>query len=255
MRIVTEAAAIAALAVAVGTVPAAAQDRAQPWTASGELQDSDSRGEETRRYDDHRIHLDAGRRYRLSVTSEAFDPLARLLRAGQTEVIAENDDYGESLNSRISYTPAESGDYVLRVTGFAADARGAYTATVEQLPPLPAPVSTPPSATATTSWGVWEGALAAADPDRDGRHYDDYLIHFDAGQTRLIAVDADGLDTMIQIVRAADREGVPLDEDDDSGPGVNPLLGFAPEEAGDYIVRVTSFEADAAGAYRLRISR
>jgi hypothetical protein len=255
MRVVTRIASIAALAMAVGPVPAAAQDGGQPWTASGELQDGDSQGEETRRYDDHRIHLDAGRRYRLSVASEAFDPMARLLRAGQTEVIAENDDYGESLNSRISYTPAESGDYVLRVTGFAADARGAYTASVAQLPPLPPPVSAPPSATTMTAWGVWVGALAASDPDRDGRNYDDYLIHFDAGQTRLIAVDADALDTMIQILRPADREGAALDEDDDSGPGFNPLLGFTAEEAGDYLVRVTSFEADSAGAYRLRISR
>jgi hypothetical protein len=244
---------LAALAIALGAAPASAQDERAPWTAAGDLQDSDAQGDEGRRYDDHPIRLEAGRRYRLSVTSEAFDPLARLLRQG--EVVAENDDYGESLNSRISYTPTEGGDYVLRVTGFAGDARGAYTAGVAQLPPLPAPVSAPPASTATTSWGVWQGELAASDPERDGRHYDDYLVRFDARQTRLIAVDADALDTMIQILRPADREGAPLDEDDDSGPGFNPLLGFAPDEPGDYIVRVTSFQADAAGAYRLRISR
>jgi len=246
MRIVTIS--LAALAVALAALPAAAQD----WSAFGELQDGDAQGEEGRRYDDHPIRLEAGRRYRLSVTSEAFDPMARLLRRGET--VAENDDYGESLNSRISYTPAESGDYVLRVTGFAGDARGAYSASVAPLPPLPAPVSARPASTQSTVWNVWQGALAAADPDRDGRHYDDYLVRFAAGQVRLIAVDAD-IDTMVQILRPADREGAALDEDDDSGPGFNPLLGFAPDEAGDYIVRVTSFEADAVGAYRLRISR
>ena len=254
MRIVTTAISFAALAM-VGAVPAAAQDPGPPRTIAGELQDSDAQGDEEHRYDDHRIHLDAGQRYRLSVNSEAFDPVARLLRPGQTEVIAENDDYGESLNSRISYTPSESGDYVLRVLGFAADARGPYTASVEVLPPLPAPIATPPQSTESSTWGVWQGELSATDADRDGRHYDDYLVRFGAGQTRLIAVDADGLDTMIQILSPADREGATLDEDDDGGAGFNPLLGFAPEEAGDYIVRVTSFEAGATGAYRLRISQ
>src|ERR1044072_765067 len=250
MRIVTIS--LAALAVALGSLSAAAQAGDQLLTVSGELQDSDAQGEEGRRHDDHPVRLEAGRRYRLSAASEAFDPMARLLRRGET--VAANDDYGESLNARITYTPAESGGYVLRVIGFAADARGAYTANVAQLPPLPAPVSSRPSSTATMGWGVWQGALAASGPERDGRHYYDYLVHFAARQTRLIAVEADGLDTVIQILRPADREGAPIDEDDDSGPGFNPLLGFAPDEAGDYLVRVTTFEADAAGASRLRLS-
>lgn len=255
MRIVTTAVSFAALAVALWAVPVAAQDAGPPWNFAGELQDSDAQGDEQHRYDDHRVHLVAGQRYRLSVNSEAFDSVARLLRAGQAEPVAENDDYGESLNSRISYTPAETGDYDLRVLGFAADSRGAYTATVELLPPLPAPISTRPQSTEATNWGVWQGELSASDADSDGRHFDDYLVHIEAGRTRLIAVDADGLDTMIQILRPADREGATLDEDDDGGAGFNPLLGFAPEEAGDYVVRVTSFEAGATGAYRLRISQ
>ena len=161
MRIVTNAVSFAALVVALGAFPAAAQDTGPPRTIAGELQDSDSQGDEEHRYDDHRIHLDAGQRYRLSVNSEAFDPMARLLRPGQTDAIAENDDYGESLNARISYTPTESGDYVLRVLGFAADARGAYTASVEVLPPLPAPIATPPQSTESSTW--------ATSPSRTGR--------------------------------------------------------------------------------------
>lgn len=251
MRIAVAAACLALLSAA----SAAAQTEGQPWTVSGELQDGDSQSDEQHRHDDHVLRLEAGQRYRLWVSSETFDPIARLLRAGRSEVLAENDDHGESLNSRIAFTPTESGDYVLRVLGFAADARGAYTATAERLPPLPAPFAAPPAATVAASWGVWEGELAATDPERDGRHYDDYLIHIDRGQTRLIAVDADGMDTMIQILRPADREGDALDENDDGGAGFNPLLGFTAEEAGDYIVRVIAFEAEGTGAYRLRISQ
>ena len=35
------------------------------------------------------------------------------------------------LNSRLNFTPAESGDYVLRVSTFSEDGRGAYAARVE----------------------------------------------------------------------------------------------------------------------------
>ncbi|HEV2816606.1 MAG TPA: hypothetical protein VGW40_05230 [Allosphingosinicella sp.] len=258
MRIVTTAVSFAALAGALAAAPVAAQDAGPPWTFAGELQDGDAQGEEEHRYDDHRVHLVAGQRYRLSVSSDAFDPKAQLLRAGASEVIAENDDHGETLNSRISpFTPAETGDYVLRVLGFAASARGPYTASVELLPPLPAPISARPAATAPQAWGVWQGELAASDADREGYYFDDYLVHFEAGQARMIAVDSETLDTVVQILRPTDRDGGPIEgeEDDDGGAGFNPLLGFAPTEAGDYVVRVTSFAEGATGRYRLRISQ
>lgn len=245
---------LAAMATALIAPPALAQ--AQPWTASGELTDADAQGDEEHRYDDHRIRLEAGQRYRLSVDSDAFDPLARLLRAGQTEVIAENDDFGDGLNSRIAFTPTESGDYVLRVTGFSSDARGAYTAEVAQLPPLPAPISQPGETVPVTgSWSLWRGDLAATDPDRDGKHYDDYLIHVAEGQIRYILLEGQAWDTLVQVYRLGDREGEPIEQDDDTGAGVNSLLAFAPEEAGDYIVRVTSFEENVTGAYRLWVSQ
>ena len=256
---------LAALAMAFVAQPAAAQTGGQPWTVSGELADGDQQAPaeegaeanaERHRYDDHRIRLEAGSRYRLSVNSDAFDPLARLLRSGQTEVIAENDDFGEGLNSRIAYSPTESGDYVLRVSGFSADARGAYTAEVAQLPPLPPPVTEPTrNVPVSGSWALYQGDLSAADPDRDGKHYDDYLVRFAAGQVRYISLEGQGWDTIVQVLRANDREGEPIEQDDDTGAGTNSLLAFAPEEAGDYIVRVISFEENVTGPYRLWVSQ
>jgi len=247
---------VTALAMAFVALPAAAQVTGQPWTVSGELTDSDAQGDEEHRYDDHRIRLEAGQRYSLSVNSDAFDPLARLLRAGQTEPVAENDDHGDGLNSRIAYSPAESGDYVLRVTGFAADARGAYTAEVAQMPPLPAPVAEPTRIVPVTgSWALFQGDLAATDPERDDKHHDDYLIHVAPGQVRYIMLEGQGWDTLVQLLPAAEREGEPIEQDDDTGTGTNSLLAFAPEEAGDYIVRVTSFEQGITGPYRLWVSQ
>src|SRR3954465_8641671 len=169
---------LAALAAALAA-PAMAQTAA-PVHVAGELTDRDAQGDEQHRYDDIRVHLEAGQRYRLSVNSEAFDPVAHLYRPGnvftdETQV-AINDD-GDGLNSRISYTPAESGDYTLRVIGFAADARGAYTAGVALRPPLAPPISTPGRQVGVNGiWLLWEGELGDTDADSGGHHYDDYLI-------------------------------------------------------------------------------
>ena len=253
---------LAALAAALAA-PAMAQTAASvPMHVPGELTAADAQGEEQHRYDDIRIHLEAGQRYRLSVNSSAFDPVAHLYRPGNVYTdetqVAMNDD-SDGLNSRISYSPTESGDYTLRVIGFAADARGAYVAEAAVLPPLPPPVTTPGRQVAVNgSWLLWEGDLSDADPEAGGHHYDDYLIHLEAHQVRFIALEGMGFDSMVQILRPSERgSDAPdiVDSDDDSGVGLNSLMAFAPDEAGDYIVRVTSFGENARGNYRLWISQ
>jgi hypothetical protein len=250
---------LAALAAALAA-PAMAQT-AMPMHVAGELTAGDAKGEEDHRYDDIRVHLEQGQRYRLSVDSEAFDPVAHLYRPGnvfsEESQVAMNDD-SDGLNARISYTPPESGDYVLRVIGFAADARGAYTADVALLPPLAPPITTPGTPTAVNgTWLLWEGDLGDTDADAGGHRYDDYLIHVDAHQIRYISLEGLGFDAMVQILLPANRgSDAPdfVDSDDDSGVGLNALMAFSPDEGGDYIVRVTSFGENARGAYRLWIT-
>jgi hypothetical protein len=249
------AAALSLAAAALFVAPAIAQ---APWTAEGRLQNGDDRDGD-HLYDLHALLLTAGTRYRVSVESPeqgGFDTVVQLLRPGSTEPLAENDDAGGTLNSRLAFTPERSGEYLIRVHGFSPDGRGPYTIRVEPMPPLPAPISAAPGATATTTWRVWEGALGAGDPDNDGHRFDDYLVHLDAGQ-HFVALDATGaepFDTLVQLLRPEAREGDPVDSDDDGGRNLNSLLVFEAAEAGDYIVRVTSFAENAAGPYRLRIS-
>lgn len=246
---------LAAVAAALTAAPAPAQPTPnQPWSAEGRIEESDSRDENDIRYDEHRFRLEAGRRYRVSASSDDFDTLIRLYQAGETEPVAENDDSGDSLNSRITYTPEESAEYVLRILSFSADGRGAYTARAEALPPLPAPIAAAPGSSANLRWSIWEGELSAADADRDGAYFDDYPLTVSAGETRLILAESAAFDTMIWILRADEREGEPVEVDDDSGPGFNALLAFQPEDAGRYLVRVSSYGSEQTGAYRLRIS-
>lgn len=246
---------LAALAAALVATAAPAQpgpDR--PWSAEGRIEDGDSQDENRFRYDEHRLRLEAGRRYRISAQSEEFDTLIRLYQAGEADPVAENDDFGDGLNSRITYTPEETADYVLRILSFSEEGRGAYSASAETLPPLPPPIAQGPSSTANLRWHIWDGELAIGDPDRDGARFDDYRLTVAAGETRLIRAESGVFDPMIWVLPLDQREGEPVAVDDDSGGGFNAMLNFQPEEAGEYLVRVTSYGSDQTGAYRLRIS-
>ena len=242
----------------LATLPPLAPGVPVPWSASGRITDSDPDsgvGAPGPRYDEYTLRLEAGRRYLLRVNSSDFDPQAQLFRSGEQDVIAENDDGDEGLNSRISFSPTESGDYVLRVLPLGQDGRGAYRASAELAPPLPAPL-THFRRMSVTTWRVYDGALTNTDGESpSGTRVDDYLVHFDAGQERFITLDAANFDAVVQVLEVGGRDGgEPVASNDDGGNSLNSMLRFKAETAGDYIVRVTALSGDGRGAYTLRVS-
>ena len=230
----------------LAATPAAAQE---PTNIQGNIQVCEAaRGE-------HRVNLEAGRRYSITANSDAFDTYLRLLPPGSEEPVAENDDSGDSLNSRINFTPPTSGEYVVRVSSFSPGGAGAYNLRVEPAAPLPALV-TRPTRTERGQWRVFQGSLSANDPIDNERRYDDYELRLGAGETAMIHVTGEGdLDSQIMVYSADGRGGDPIATDDDGGGGVNPFVFFAPEGPGTSVVRVTSFGANETGNYRLRISQ
>lgn len=255
----------AAVACFLVAAPAAAQEPIsldQERSISGRLERTDPvapsepGGDGQVHHDDYRVRLAAGQRVRLTVRSDDIDPVVAVYRASALdEPLAENDDDGESLNSRLTFVAPEEGVYVVRVRSFGSDGFGAYTFAATPLPPLPAPMALDRGRRTRTTWNTVEGTLSAEDPDIEGQHFDDYRLTLRAGQEVLVRVDSEAFDPMVQILAASDREGMALKADDDTGPGLNALLGFAPEEAGEYVIRVISFDAEGTGRYRLRVAR
>ncbi|HET9427966.1 MAG TPA: hypothetical protein VFO69_06365 [Allosphingosinicella sp.] len=229
--------------------PASAQPaEGRPFTANGELENCDCR------YGDHNVRLEAGRRYRIAASSEAFDSMLRLYRAGSTEPLAQDDDSGGDRNPLIYYTPTETGDYLVRVVSFTPDGAGAYALDIQALEALPAPI-TRATGTEAMTWQVYDGALEATDPATEDMRFDDYALELEAGQSALIRVDSEAFDPVVRVYSAAQRGASEAAMDDDSGGGLNSFLIFAPDEPGSYIVRVTSYSTEGSGAYRLRIAR
>jgi len=68
------------------------------------------------RYDDYRLSLNANDIVQIDLESDAFDTYLELRRADQPDPVASNDDRGDSLSSRVVYTAATGGDFVIRAT-------------------------------------------------------------------------------------------------------------------------------------------
>jgi hypothetical protein len=203
---------------------------------------------------EHRVRLEGGRRYSLSVTSRTFDPKLQLLRVGVEQVLAEDDDSGGGVTPRLSFTPPATADYLLRVSSALPGGVGEYSLDVQPAAPLP-PLVVRPARIERGESQIFDGNLAAGSFE-NGRRYQDYELRLTAGQAAMIHVlGLSGLDTALQIFSLADRGNRPLAQDDDGGGGANPFVYFAPAQPGTYVVRVIGADAQAQGTYRLRISR
>ncbi|HEX8217053.1 MAG TPA: PPC domain-containing protein, partial [Allosphingosinicella sp.] len=140
----------------------------------GRLEASDSKLADDEYHDDHRIQLRADQRVLLTLDSDDFDPVLMVYRSDDMhEPIAENDDSGEGVNSRLAFAAPADGTYVVRALAYEPGMLGGYTLRATALPTLPAPV-TAHSGTATTTWRLFGGELGPQDPDNDGQRFDDY---------------------------------------------------------------------------------
>ncbi len=203
---------------------------------------------------EHRVQLQAGRRYTISATSRTFDPFLQLLRPGSETVLAEDDDSGGGVQPRLTFTAPASGEYLVRVSSALRAGAGDYALNVQPLPPLPALLARPTRVQAG-QWQVFEGNLAAGALE-NARRYQDYELRLGAGETAMIHVQGQPeLDTMLQIFPLMERGNKPLAENDDAGAGLDPVLVFTPPQAGIYVVRVSGPGDRPQSAYRLRIAR
>lgn len=203
---------------------------------------------------EHRLNLAAGQRVIVSAQSSEFDTLVQVLRPGEARPLAENDDFGGSLNSRLVFTADRPGEYLVKVSSFSAEDGGSYQLRVEPAPPLPR-AETRPSATLATAWRLFDGRLDAGDAQGAAGRFDDVRVGLQAGRQVIILLDAagGGFDPMVEVYLERGRNGAPIDSNDDGGSGFGSVLLFTPPETGDYIIRVASFGGDGRGDYRLRI--
>lgn len=247
------ASAVGALALLVGAAAAAQTPLVLGRAVRGEIAADDpmsGEGEQAVNHDAFSLSLRAGQRIQALVESDAFDSVLALYRQGgeADEPLAFNDDHEEgSANARLRFTAPEEAAYVLHVRPLSG-AGGDYALTVTERPALrPGP--------RPRDLGIGQEVrreLGRGDPaDDEDRLYDAYRLRLSAGQRVQLDQSSDTFDAALSIGRM-NAAGVfeSLGSNDDGPDRTNARLIFATPEAGDYIVRASSF-AEAAGDYLL----
>lgn len=79
----------------------------------------------------HMVKLETGATYIINLKSGQFDTYLRVQDA-KGDRLADNDDGGEGTNSRMEFSPNQTGDYRLVVTSYTPLATGSYTLDVEK---------------------------------------------------------------------------------------------------------------------------
>ncbi len=90
-----------------------------------------------------------------------------------------------------------------------------------------------------------EGSLSSGTSDC-------YRLHLDGALDLAVSVRAGA--ALDAVVAVYNRTGNLINEDDDSGPGMNPRLHLHLDSAGTYFVVVRGYDAEAAGPYTLAVS-
>jgi hypothetical protein len=82
-------------------------------------------------YDQIDIYMTAGQTYTISMSSAEFDTYLELWDGNWGDVIAFNDDFGGSTDSQITFTPTQSGRYVIAASTYKGETTGTYTLVVQ----------------------------------------------------------------------------------------------------------------------------
>ena len=239
--------------------PASAQvTAARPLVGRGRAsRTATARTTSERRYDEHRVRLEAGRRYRMTANSEAFDPVAaplsrrtRTSRSPRMTIPARASTRASSTRPR---TPATTR---LRVAGFAADgARRLYARASRCCRRCRAGDARP----------AWRRGRRPGAPGRRRRSTADRSGARDGTPLRRLplsasprarrdssALDARPSTRWSQVYRAERPRRRAARQRRRRRRRPQFAARFRAEEAGDYVIRVTAL-GDGTGAYRLRV--
>lgn len=217
----------------------------------GELNESDGKNDAGQTADGYRFSGRGGQRLQATMTSSVFDTYLELFSidatSGALTSLRSDDDGGEGTDSRLTYTLPADGEYRLEARGFSGDATGAYSLSLNEIEPEPAPEA--------LAFGVTvEGEIGEGDPrDGDDRGYDAYGFSGVEGQRVQIIMRSGDFDTYLQ-VSASDGEFTALAEDDDGlGEGTDSRLNFTLPATGDYVVRASPLGSEAEGLYSIEL--
>ncbi len=180
-----------------------------------------------------------GELYEVDVALGSLSDSVVTLLGPEGEFLASNDDYGESLASRLYWEAPSSGEYYVEVGGYGT---GSYTVTVDVADFVDDHADTIAAATAATLGDSVPGSL-----EYEGDI--DFFV-FDAEEGELYEVDV-ALDSLSDsVVTVYGPEGEFLASNDDYGESLASRLYWEAPSSGDYNVEVGGY---GTGSYTVTV--
>lgn len=194
----------------------------------------------------YEVEVEAGHHLIVNIRTTAFDPFLSI--ASPTGDATSNDDWNmTNTHAHVHMIAEETGTWTIRVAGFDVTQTGPYHIDIYTGPNAP-DGSMPPV--------IEAGELTDGDDEiigAPGRFVDRFEIEGVAGEYITANVRSPIFDTVI-IIEQVDGEGR-WENDDYFGNRATSQLSITLPEDGDYIIKVTSFDANEYGPYTLVIQR
>ena len=189
----------------------------------------------------YRFNGEAGVLVELRASSLAFDTHLTLY-GPSGQLVALNDDHGNTTDAAIIAVLPETGRYLLVVSGFGEIDLGAYSVSMDVLTPSGGGELTVPASVS--------GVLSPADPAFEGAHYHSYAFVIAAPTAVLIDLSSSSFDSYLYLLN---EQGGVVAENDDGPFGLDAQLEVE-LPAGRYELIVTTFNSGEVGAYTLRLT-
>jgi len=220
-------------------------------TAEAGTLDAGDATDEGRYTDVHRFEGAPGRRTVIDLTSDEFDPYL-ILRA-PSGLTFENDDTGESRNSRIDTVLTESGIYEVVATSYDAGETGGYRLSIDLGQPIGAEEQAERDTADVRLGETVSARIETSDLEREARRYEDlYSFSGEAGEAVRVSMSSAEFDTYLAVRSPG---GVEFANDDHEGSTERSVVEFILPESGRYQVSATTYGPDMTGGYDLTVER
>jgi hypothetical protein len=204
------------------------------------------------------VRLEAGRKYKITMTSKDLDSYLRLENPNRLNETGDDNGAGGK-DARIVYECKREGTYRVVCTRRRGPAEGEFTLTVEEDGAAGVEVAGKDKAGGTElrirdGRASINGQIAATDPPdkvRQGSRCKVYTLRMVQGGTYRIHMTSGNFDTYL---RLEDPAGQQVAADDDSGGGLNSLINYPCPRTGTYRVIATTFRGGAAGDFTLAVT-
>jgi len=165
-------------------------------------------------------------------TTDTYLEAYRVIRGSERELIAEDDDSGESANARIKIVVKPNTTYLFKLKGYGSTATGPYRI-FASMDPLP-------QSTALRIGTLYSGSIVSGD---------EYWFSVIPAQNGILSMETiSSIDTYLE---AYDENYNLLGEDDDGGDGLNARLEINARAGNTYYFKVRGINSVEHGPYRL----